>query len=597
MRQYVMILAALSLLAGACSSGENGPTETAPVLSSAPPTSTIPTATTGAATIDSPPTSNPSTHPEIPTPEVSDLESLLALGRPTVMAHAGGDRSWPHSTMYAYYQSALAGADVLEMDVQLTGDGVLVVQHDDTVDKATNGTGRVRDMTYDQLQALDKAYWYSDEWASHDLPDSSYIYRGIRTGDTAAPDGFSPDDFAMATWRSIAETFPDHPLDIEIKIPDGDDGNPDLPFAIEGARVLAREITELGRTNSVIVTSFNDEVLDAFRKAAPEVATSPGLAAMYGWITGTGTLQPSDRVLQLPPSYEGLTVISPSVLARAHAEGLAVWEWADSGSQESADFYSLMAAMGVDGVIAGRPGIAVDRFRADRANPADDDLSILVTNDDGVGAPGLDALVEALRDLPGTTIRVVAPAENQSGTSDSTTEPLPTWTYATTASGFPAFAVDGFPADSVIVALDVLAFTPDLVIAGINEGQNIGPLVEISGTVGAARTAARAGIQALAASQGIGDPPDFAAGVERVLAWVESFRGRPRFGFEIGVDNLNIPTCTSGTMRGLVIVSVATDPAGRNAFESDCAGDPPPDQTDDIGAFMNGWATISPLGY
>ena len=82
--------------------------------------------------------------PPVPTPAASTVGELLALGRPLVIAHAGGDRSWPHSTMYAFSQAAYAGVDVLEMDLQMTADRVLVVHHDDTVDRTTNATGRVR---------------------------------------------------------------------------------------------------------------------------------------------------------------------------------------------------------------------------------------------------------------------------------------------------------------------------------------------------------------------------------------------------------------------------------------------------------------------
>jgi len=597
MRRTLALVLIAALVAGACSSGssdqnasQQSAVTTAPTTSAAPSTAPVPATVT--TTVAAPPV-----HPTVPTPEVSDIPALLALDRPTVMAHAGGDQSWPHSTMYGYYQSALAGADVLEMDVQLTGDGVLVVQHNDTVDQATSGTGRVRDMSYDEIQALDKAYWASNQWPSHDLADADYTYRGIRTGDVPPPAGFTPDDFRIETWRNIAETFPGHPLDIEIKIPDGDNGEPDVVFAIEGAKELAKEIAELGRTDSVIVTSFNDDVMAAFREAAPDVATSPGLSAMYGWITGTADLQASDLVLQLPPSFQGLTIITPAVIAKAHDAGLQIWEWANGATQENADFYSLMIAMGVDGIIAGRPAVAVERFAADAANPPTDNFTILVTNDDGVEAPGIDALVEGLRSLPTTNVIVVAPADNQSGTSDKQSADPPGWEYSLTASGYPAVAVLGFPADSVIAALDTLGWEPDLVISGINEGQNIGPLVEISGTIGAARTAARAGYPALAASQGIGDPVDFESGVQRVLDWVEAFRADPAMQGEPSVANLNIPTCNTGEIHGLAMVDVALDPAGRNAFETDCTGEPSSEYSDDIGAFIHGWATLSAVGF
>ncbi|HMF04563.1 MAG TPA: 5'/3'-nucleotidase SurE, partial [Acidimicrobiia bacterium] len=76
-------------------------------------------------------------------------------------------------------------------------------------------------------------------------------------------------------------------------------------------------------------------------------------------------------------------------------------------------------------------------------------LQVLVTNDDGIAAPGIDALVQGLRKIKGVKVTVVAPAENKSGSSDTTTPGPLTTTQATTTSGYPAIAVNGYPADTV----------------------------------------------------------------------------------------------------------------------------------------------------
>ena len=363
MHRLLAVLLVLALGAAACGDDDTpdaGPDDTD---TEADDSSTAAPTTTAAPT--SVPTTTAAPRPAIPVPEATDLASVFALERPVVIGHAGGDQSWPHSTMYAFVQAAVAGTDVLEMDVQLTADGVLVVQHDDTVDKTTETTGRVRDLTYDELQALDNAYWWSDAWASHDEPDDAYIYRGIRTGEIEPPPGFTPDDFRVETFRSIATTFPDHVLDIELKVPDGDDGEDDLDFAIEGARVLAEEIAELGRTDSVVVVSFNDDVMAAFREFAPDVATSPGTTSSFGWIVGGTELADSDVLLQVPPFYQGIDVLGPDLdlLGKAEAAGIEVWAWPnDAAAQENADFYEELIDIGVDGVIAGSPEIAVERY-------------------------------------------------------------------------------------------------------------------------------------------------------------------------------------------------------------------------------------------
>lgn len=346
MRRVTALLLVLTLSATACGDDQvaDDTTSTTEPATTQPPTTTV-------------------ARPTIPVPEVSDVAALLALDRPIVAGHQGGDQSWPSSTMYGYVQAAVAGADVLEMDVQLTSDGVLVVQHDVTVDKSTETTGRVRDFTYDELQALDKGYWWSDEWPSHDRPDDAYVYRGMRTGDVEPPPGFTAEDFRMETFRAVAEAFPDHVLDIELKIPESDDGEGELDFAIEGARVLAEEIEELGRTDSVVVVSVSDDVLTAFRGLAPEVVTSPGIDAMFGWIVGATGFEPADLVLQLPPFYDGVEILSEDLIARAAEDGIEIWAWPDdAATQENADFYEELVEMGVDGVIAGHPELAVERY-------------------------------------------------------------------------------------------------------------------------------------------------------------------------------------------------------------------------------------------
>src|ERR1700678_2426058 len=110
---------------------------------------------------------------------------------------------------------------------------------------------------------------------------------------------------------------------------------------------------------------------------------------------------------------------------------------------------------------------------ASTAEPGSTTLRVLVTNDDGVGAPGINAAVQALRSLPHTQVTVVAPLTNQSGTGGKTTAGTLTVTTAPTSSGYPAKAVAGYPADTIVWAIDHhgIDFRPDLVVSGINFGE------------------------------------------------------------------------------------------------------------------------------
>lgn len=229
----------------------------------------------------------------------------------------------------------------------------------------------------------------------------------------------------------------------------------------------------------------------------------------------------------------------------------------------------------------------------------------MVTNDDGVGAPGIDAVVEALRALPQTEVTVVAPAANQSGTGGKTTGGTLVATDAATASGFAAKAVAGFPADTLVWAIDQkgIAARPDLVVSGINFGQNVGALASLSGTVGAAEAAAARGIPALAASQGIAEgalTPNFPDAVKQVLDWVAAHRdalagtgSTTASSKAADAFNLNVPTCPTGTVRGLVTEPLAAKD-DRKLSIVDCASTKTT-FTDDVDAFVNGYAVIAPL--
>jgi 5'-nucleotidase len=253
-------------------------------------------------------------------------------------------------------------------------------------------------------------------------------------------------------------------------------------------------------------------------------------------------------------------------------------------------------------------------------------LRVLVTNDDGVGAPGIDALVQQLAANPNLDVTVIAPATNQSGSGDNfTTTPINV-TPSSTAGAFPATAVAGFPADSVLYGLlEALPQPPDLVVSGINFGQNVGQLVNVSGTVGAALWAARHGIPAIAVSHGFfntapqyNDSAIYTAGVVERFRVSRGFRAKmsKRSGARFAlVLNINFPACTTGSVRGVVLVPTGrttqvtgytcTGPIGGpgtctpatttvNPFGNDCTSTLIDPETD-VEGLVNGFATVTPL--
>ncbi len=335
---------------------------TAPATATA--ATTVPATTTPEAT--APETTVPATTvsetaaPETTLPDLGppSIDQLLESGNVLNIAHAGGDQDYPHSTMYAYAQSVADGADMLEMDVWLTSDGELIVQHDADTHKTTDQTLVVADTDLATLQALDNAYWFSPEcWPCQDLPIESYVFRGVRTGQVPPPAGFTPDDFRIITLAELADAFPSMPFDIEIK-PNGEAG-----AAV--AQALASELTRLGRLDSTIVVSFDSATVAAFHEAAPDVATSPGVDEMAAWVLAGTALADYHDVVQIPPVYDEIVVLKPEVLQLAADSGVAVWVWPnDAATQENQAFYESLVDMGVTGILAGRPAQATAAIEA-----------------------------------------------------------------------------------------------------------------------------------------------------------------------------------------------------------------------------------------
>lgn len=251
-------------------------------------------------------------------------------------------------------------------------------------------------------------------------------------------------------------------------------------------------------------------------------------------------------------------------------------------------------------------------------------LRVLVTNDDGVAAAGIDALVQALSANPNLAITVIAPATNQSGTGDRLTGGPIDVTPSSTAGAFPALAVAGFPADTSVFGIRTMIPPPDLVVSGINFGQNIGDLTTLSGTVGAGLWAARLGVPAFAVSQGIGPNLSYTDAAQFTARLVEKFRVSrgfrakltTRFGNRQAlVVNVNFPTCAgAGSRRGIELVplgriSVITGytlqsttgstqrwapTTSSQSLASNCTSTLVK-PANDVEAMANGFATVTPL--
>ncbi len=285
-------------------------------------------------------------------PAATNVSGLLDLGRPIILGHAAGENVAPHSTIYGYSEAVKAGVDVIDIDIQRTKDNVLIVQHDATVDRTTETTGNTADLTYAQIHKLDNSYWFSSTCAGTctNQPEANYDFRGVRTGDKKPPKGYSAEDFSVVKFSDVAKRWPKYVLNIEIK------GT--APDALITAKLLSKEITKLKRTNSAVVTSFDDTVVDAFHKLQPKVAMSPGLEVMTAYFLQNKPVPKWERILQVPPVYEGTTVFNADFAARTKADGLLNWVW-PNGEGEDVAGYLVLLQQGADGINASDPAAGV----------------------------------------------------------------------------------------------------------------------------------------------------------------------------------------------------------------------------------------------
>lgn len=235
-------------------------------------------------------------------------------------------------------------------------------------------------------------------------------------------------------------------------------------------------------------------------------------------------------------------------------------------------------------------------------------MRILLTNDDGVYAPGLAALEQQLRHL-GEVI-VIAPATEQSGVGHSITYLTPLVSKSIHRDGRHwAHAVEGSPADCVKLAIaELLKDDPvDLVVSGINSGLNAGINVLYSGTVAAAIEGAFFGVTSVAVSLEHDDDPDFQTAAVIAKNVISGIVKQPKS--KGGLFNLNVPTVATDSPRDVKIVPMGlaqygrryekrSDPGGRDYFWALWSEprEPPPEMTD-VHQLREGNVTLTPLHF
>ena len=261
------------------------------------------------------------------------------------LAHQGGEWEAPSNTVYALRRAVRLGADMLELDVHATADDRLVVIHDATVDRTTNGSGLVSETKWRALRRLDAAYnFVPGRNAVPGLPANEYPLRGVRTGERpppGKPGRYKRRDFAIPTLSEVFRRFPKKPINIEIK---GDSDSDFESFAAHRRAASRRSSTPTPNapTRSSSSPSTTPRSCASTSSRPPRSAPRPDSASVAAYFT-TGVAPTGDHeAIQIPVQFEGVRVATPEFIARAHADGFAVHIFPDH-EEENDDLYPRAA--------------------------------------------------------------------------------------------------------------------------------------------------------------------------------------------------------------------------------------------------------------
>ncbi|MBW2070815.1 MAG: glycerophosphodiester phosphodiesterase [Deltaproteobacteria bacterium] len=242
------------------------------------------------------------------------------------MAHRGGAGLWPENTLYAFEQAISLGADVLETDMHSTADGVLVLIHDDTVDRTTNGSGPVSSYTLEELKKLDAGFWWSRD------NGLTFPYRG--------------QGLTIPTLREVLQSLPETPMNIDIK-----QQTPSL------VRPLCQMIRQHRLKDSIVVASFPAKTIRQFRRTCPEVATSAAreearlFIALATLCRRAAPRSASYHALQLPAFTTHFPLLTRRFVRAAHSHNLQVHIW----TVNSIGKMRQLVELGIDGIVTDYP--------------------------------------------------------------------------------------------------------------------------------------------------------------------------------------------------------------------------------------------------
>jgi len=255
--------------------------------------------------------------------------------RPLIIAHQGGEHLAPSGTLEAFKNAAQLGVDVIEFDIHMTKDGHLVSIHDPTVDRTTNGSGKINDMTLNEVQSLDAGEYFVDL-------DGEYSYRD--------------EGVYIPTVVEAFEAIPDIQWNIEIK----DTNDPALYEEI--STKLWKIIQEYELEEQVLIASFNHDIIEMVLQASEgDALVSGGRGEITKFVILhklflNGLYHSDIQAIQIP-TFEGkINLKDKKIIKGAKQEAMDVHYWTINDQETMKELLDL----GADGIITDRPDLMID---------------------------------------------------------------------------------------------------------------------------------------------------------------------------------------------------------------------------------------------
>lgn len=251
----------------------------------------------------------------------------LPAHRPLVFGHRGAAGLAPENTLPSFALADALGADVFELDVHASSDGVICVMHDPELQRTTDGEGLVRQRTWEQLQQLDAGYQFTR--GGNDFP---YRGHGVR----------------IPSLEELLKAYPSMPCNIEIKQAE--------PAIVEE---VVRVIERCGASGRVILAAEHDSIMTEIRRHGGDIATSfATLEAMDFFArVQSGDFEgynPSGCALQIPSRFGEVELVTKESLAAARRFDLEVHVWTINQRDEM----EALVRLGVDAIMSDLPGLA-----------------------------------------------------------------------------------------------------------------------------------------------------------------------------------------------------------------------------------------------